>query len=138
MEDFEIVYKKYYKYVKQYAVSLCFDELLAEEITQEAFIKAFEESENGSFSLEEMKVTFKDWAADVKRLFFKLSETEPAPAERIKWAEAILDLAGWVTDLTLFIERAERNNGFGEHWMIKHAIIRYYQSLNLLREKCNI
>ena len=42
MEDFEIVYKKYYKYVKQYAVSLCFDELLAEEITQEAFIKAFE------------------------------------------------------------------------------------------------
>ena len=42
LEDFEIVYKKYYKYVKQYAVSLCFDELLAEEITQEAFIKAFE------------------------------------------------------------------------------------------------
>jgi hypothetical protein len=104
----------------------------------EAFIKAFEESENGSLSLEEMKVTFKDWAADVKRLFFKLSETEPAPAERIKWAEAILDLAGWVTDLTLFMERAERNNGFGEHWMIKHAIIRYYQSLNLLRETCNI
>ena len=104
----------------------------------EAFIKAFKESENGSLSLEEMKVTFKDWAADVKRLFFKLSETEPAPAERIKWAEAILDLAGWVTDLTLFMERAERNNGFGEHWMIKHAISRYYQSLNQLRETCNI
>ena len=100
----------------------------------EAFIKAFKESENGSLSLEEMKVTFKDWAADVKRLFFKLSEREPAPAERIKWAEAILDLAGWVTDLTLFIERAERNNGCGEHWMIKHAIGRYYQALNQLRE----
>lgn len=42
MEDFEIIYEKYYRYVKQYAVSLCFDELLAEEITQEAFIRALE------------------------------------------------------------------------------------------------
>lgn len=42
MNDFEIIFKKYYKYVKQYAVSLCFDEVLAEEITQEAFIKALE------------------------------------------------------------------------------------------------
>ena len=42
MKDFEIVYKKYYKYVKQYVVSLCFDEILAEEITQEAFLKALE------------------------------------------------------------------------------------------------
>lgn len=42
MDDFEIIYEKYYRYVKQYAVSLCFDELLAEEITQEAFIRALE------------------------------------------------------------------------------------------------
>ena len=42
MDDFEIIYEKYYRYVKQYVVSLCFDELLAEEITQEAFIRALE------------------------------------------------------------------------------------------------
>ncbi len=42
LDDFEIIYKKYYKYVKQYVVSLCFDEILAEEIAQEAFLKALE------------------------------------------------------------------------------------------------
>jgi len=45
LDDFEIIYRKYYHYVKQYAVSLCFDELLAEEITQEAFIRALENYE---------------------------------------------------------------------------------------------
>lgn len=42
LDDFGIIYERYYRYVKQYAVSLCFDELLAEEITQEAFIRALE------------------------------------------------------------------------------------------------
>ena len=37
MEDLELVFEKYYKYVKSYAVSLCFDEALAEDITQETF-----------------------------------------------------------------------------------------------------
>lgn len=41
MEDLELVFEKYYKYVKSYAVSLCFDEALAEDITQETFYKAF-------------------------------------------------------------------------------------------------
>ena len=40
LDDIEIIYRKYYKYVKSYAVSLCFDEYLAEEITQETFYKA--------------------------------------------------------------------------------------------------
>ncbi len=40
MDDIEIIYRKYYKYVKSYTLSLCFDEALAEEITQETFYKA--------------------------------------------------------------------------------------------------
>ncbi|MBO5896978.1 MAG: sigma-70 family RNA polymerase sigma factor [Clostridia bacterium] len=40
MDDLELIFNKYYKYVKGYALSLCFDEALAEEITQEAFYKA--------------------------------------------------------------------------------------------------
>ena len=39
MEDLELVFEKYYKYVKSYAVSLCFDESLAEDITQDVFVK---------------------------------------------------------------------------------------------------
>ncbi len=40
MEDIELIFNKIYKYVKSYAISLCFDEGLAEEITQETFYKA--------------------------------------------------------------------------------------------------
>ena len=41
MEDIELIFSKYYKYVKHYALSLCYDETLAEDITQETFYKAF-------------------------------------------------------------------------------------------------
>ena len=40
LDDIEIIYKKYYQYVKGYARSLCLDEVTAEEITQETFYKA--------------------------------------------------------------------------------------------------
>ena len=42
MDDFEQVYIKYYNYVNHYVMSLCFDVSLAEEITQEAFVKALQ------------------------------------------------------------------------------------------------
>ena len=52
--------------------------------------------------------------------------------ERIKWAEAILELAGWVTDMALFLEKKTTLNGAGELWMAKHAIRRYRQALEQL------
>ena len=40
MEDFERVYSEYFDVVFRYVLSLCRDESLAEEVTQEAFFKA--------------------------------------------------------------------------------------------------
>ena len=40
MEDFEKIYSEYFDVVYHYVLSLCFNEYLAEEITQEAFFKA--------------------------------------------------------------------------------------------------
>lgn len=40
MTDFEIIYSQYFADVYKYALSLCHNETLAEEITQEAFFKA--------------------------------------------------------------------------------------------------
>ena len=102
----------------------------------EEFIKTFEEVENRSLTMEEMKDTFHDWASEVKRLFYKLSDTEPVPVEHTKWADTIMDLAGWVTDLALYIERTESDNSMAERWMMKHAVNHYYKALDLLREKC--
>ncbi len=40
MKDFENIYSEYYDTVFQYVLSLCREEIWAEEITQEAFFKA--------------------------------------------------------------------------------------------------
>lgn len=42
LDDIEIIYRKYYTYVKSYVLSLCLDEALAEDITQETFFKAID------------------------------------------------------------------------------------------------
>ena len=40
LTDLEMMCEKYYKYVNSYALSLCCDETLAEDITQETFCNA--------------------------------------------------------------------------------------------------
>ena len=98
----------------------------------EVFIRDFEEVGNRTFSLEEMKAGYSGWIREVKEAYFKLSDANPAPAERIRWAEAILDLAGWVTDMALFLEKKNTSDDPGEHWMVKHAVGRYRQALDQL------
>ena len=97
-----------------------------------AFIRDYEEVENNVLSLKEMKERYGSWVRDVKTAFFKLSDTDPAPVERIRWAEAILELAGWVTDMALFLEKKSSSDGAGEVWMAKHAIRRYRQAMEQL------
>lgn len=43
MTDFEAVYTQYFRSVYKYLVSLCRDETLAEELTQETFFKALQQ-----------------------------------------------------------------------------------------------
>ena len=42
MEDFEAIYIQYFDSVYKYVFSLCGNEAIAEEITQEAFYRAME------------------------------------------------------------------------------------------------
>ena len=42
MAEFDEVYIQHFKYVYKYVLSLCRNETVAEDITQEAFLKAFE------------------------------------------------------------------------------------------------
>ncbi len=43
-----------------------------------------------------------------------------------------MDLAGWVTDMALFLESKSAGDEQGETWMVKHAISRYRRSLEEL------
>ncbi|MBL4937857.1 sigma-70 family RNA polymerase sigma factor [Clostridium sp. YIM B02515] len=46
MTDFEVIYSDYFSDVYKYALSLCHNETLAEEITQETFFKALKGIDN--------------------------------------------------------------------------------------------
>jgi hypothetical protein len=92
-----------------------------------------EEVWNGSFSYEEMKKMFREWSRDVNALYFKITDAVPAPVERIKWAESILELAGLVSDLTLYIGRNEHMEYAEERWVISHVIRRYHDALDKLK-----
>ena len=98
----------------------------------EAFIRDFEEVENRTLSLGEMKENYGGWIKEVKEAYFRLSDADPAPVERIRWAEAILDLAGWVTDMALLLEKKILSDDVDEQWLIKHTIKRYRLSLEQL------
>ena len=79
-----------------------------------------------------MKKRYGSWIKEVKKDYFRLTDADPAPVERIKWAEAILDLAGWVTDMALFLEQKDSGNAAGETWMVRQAIRRYRAALEHL------
>ena len=63
-----------------------------------------------------------------------LMEKASAYYGKLSDTEAILEMAGWVTDLALSIERKDTGDGTGERWMVKHAVSRYYRSLDQLRD----
>ena len=99
----------------------------------ETFIKDYEEAENNAYSLYTVSSSYSGWIRDVKQAYFRLTEAEPAPAERIRWAESILDLAGWVVDMALYLERAGLTDDIHTNWMLKNAITRYHRALEKLQ-----
>ena len=89
--------------------------------------------ENGELSEEVMKEEFGEWTRDVRDLYFKVTDADPAPAERVIWAEAILELAGWVADMTLIFVYNESKDQAAENWMKTRALHHYYDALEKLR-----
>ena len=89
----------------------------------ETFIKNLEEDRNSPMP----------WVVEVKQAFLRLSDLPPVPAENAEWAEAVLDLAGWVTDLAVLQEKNGTEGTAGEQWLVKNAIRRYREALERLR-----
>lgn len=99
----------------------------------EEYVKALEAVENGERSRDAMKEAFGEWTRKVRNLYFKVTDADPAPAERIVWADAILELAGWVTDMTLIFVYNESKDQAAENWMKTRALHHYYDALEKLR-----
>ncbi len=100
----------------------------------EDFRLAWNEVENGTVRPEDMKKEFYSWAAEVRNLYYKLTDLPPVPVSSDRWAEAVLDLAGWVVDLAIMLyDRGEKALS-DDRWLIRQTLGRYEKSLEALSE----
>lgn len=102
----------------------------------EAYIVDLQEVANRTMDLCEMQKRYKSWNLEVKKLYLELTDGDIAPEDLHDWSEEILNLAGWVLDLGLWLEQKQSGGemGIGELWLIKQSIGKYYGSLEKLKE----
>ena len=111
--------------------------LLSLIVTQaEQFAYDLQEVRNRTITFKQMREAYGDWAGSVKGLYLRLSDEDAAPDDLYEWAEAILDLAGWVADIAILFEgsrSAPKALSDNEQWLIDHSIRRYYEAVEKLR-----
>ena len=100
----------------------------------EPFIKDLEEVQNGTLSFVTVKAANQEWVREVKQLFFKLTDAEVASVKVHDWAEAILDLAGWVVDMAVALDTIDEDDTTGKQWLMRNSIGRYQQATERLRK----
>ena len=98
----------------------------------ETFIRDLEEAENQKISLSTLKAAHLDWIREIRNLYFHLADAEVVPIRYHQWGEAVLEMAGWIVDAALWLEK-EAPEGEGNEWLLRESIRRYYQALEKLR-----
>lgn len=143
VDDIYVFWNSSYQIVKDLQESKSSDEEIIAEYRKlsnmliahaEPFIKDLEEVQNGTLSFMTVKAANQEWVKEVKQLFFKLTDAEVAPVKVHDWTEAILDLAGWVVDMALFLENADKWEQSWENWTIRSSIKRYQEALKQIGE----
>ena len=101
----------------------------------ERFIYDLQEVTNKTKTIEAMQEEYGDWIRRVKRRYIELSDSDVAPDDLHDWSAEILDLAGWVADLSIFLENEHGGGTIGERedWLMKNAIRRYHEAVDKLK-----
>ena len=97
----------------------------------ETFIRDLQEAENGLVSLKDLKERCGPWAGKFRAMYIRLSDAERPPRDLYEWTEGIIDLAGWVLDLSLYMEK-DRLEEERDRWLIRNALRHYYESMDVL------
>ena len=86
--------------------------------------------------MSELRQKYGAWIKRVRNLFIRLSDEDVPPDDLHNWADEIVELAGWVMNLAIILERNTSTDQFSgdEIWLIRHAISRYHKSMDKLRE----
>ena len=72
---------------------------------------------------------YKVWIQKVKKDYIKLSDMSSPPNEIYDYSEKVLELAGWLVDLGIYVNRDEELIPI-DHWAIKNAVRRYHESIS--------
>ena len=102
----------------------------------ERFVYDLQEVTNRMDTIENLQERYGGWISEVRRRYIKLSDEDVAPDDLHEWSEAIMDLAGWVTDMSVLLEN-ERDGGVigeNEKWLIENAVTRYHESVDRLKK----
>lgn len=102
----------------------------------EAFITDIQECLNRSITVNELLSKYSRWTTEVRRGYLELSEMSVAPEDLHDWSDGIVNMAGSVLDISLYLEKCRKAGNIGdrEMWLIKHSIEQYYQSLERLKD----
>lgn len=102
----------------------------------EDFCSDLREIYNRKLTFDELQIRYKSWMTDIKKEYIKLSDMEVAPDEIHDWVEEILQLSGWILDLSIYLEGNSQQEGTiteREAWLIQNAVRKYHASLERLR-----
>ena len=102
----------------------------------ERFVYDLQEVANRTGTIESMRERYGGWNVDVRRRYIRLTDEDIAPDDLHDWSEAIMDLAGWVADMSVLLENERGDGAIGENekWLIKNAITRYHESIDRLKK----
>ena len=98
----------------------------------ESFVYDLQEVKNRTRTMAELRSQYSSWIGQVKSLYIKLSDEDPAPNDLHDWAEAIYDLAGWAADLAILFEG--QCEGKEKRAQIDHTIRRYHEAVEKVRK----
>ena len=102
----------------------------------EKFVLDLQEVRNRTTDLQTMRQKYGYWIETVNMSYIALSEGDISPGGLSAWTDEIMNLAGWVLDLLILINRETDGAKYGdqEEWLMKHAVRKYHESMEKLKE----
>lgn len=102
----------------------------------ERFVYDLQEVFNHTQTKDALQEKYGPWIREVRKRYMELSDEDVPPVDLHDWAEEIYSLAGWVLDLSLYLEKDDEQPVFGDNaeWLLKNGVKRYHDSMEKLKQ----
>ena len=97
----------------------------------EMFVRDITEVYNKTMDMSAFRNAYVTWVKKIKKDYIKLSDMSSPPDEIYDYSEKVLELAGWLVDLGIYVEGDKELEPI-DHWVIKNAVRRYHESIGII------